>query len=211
MILATENHLAAQSKFNQLYGTEQDYKRLWYLNIQYIQSWVHSDTATYDKLLWAEDFVHQSGANGYLYPKKEIMPIFGEKRFEGIEYFFADDTQILFITDSVAMILSRPLYYGKGDQYQKIMQANGLKSPDGIEEGKVLVIKDYRFGEDAKFLAKRYQELSEKREKLLQNKKSEPSTVKPVEKSAKKKDPHTTLKTLDIEHPARSASQELGN
>jgi hypothetical protein len=126
MLVTNGNHLAAQSKFNQQYGTEQDYKRLWYLNIQYIQSWVHSDTATYDKLLWAEDFVHQSGANGYLYPKKEIMPIFGEKRFEGIEYFYADNTQILFITDSVATVLSRPPYYGKNSTGESVTQYNDV-------------------------------------------------------------------------------------
>jgi hypothetical protein len=126
MLVTNGNHLAAQPKFNQQYGTEQDYKRLWYLNIQYIQSWVHSDTATYDKLLWAEDFVHQSGANGYLYPKKEIMPIFGEKRFEGIEYFYADNTQIQFITESVAMVLSRPPYYGKNSTGESVTQYNDV-------------------------------------------------------------------------------------
>jgi Domain of unknown function (DUF4440) len=126
MLVTNGNHLAAQSKFNQQYGTDQDYKRLWYLNIQYIQSWVHSDTTTYDKLLWAEDFVHQSGANGYLYTKKEIMTIFGEKRFEGIEYFYAGNTQILFITDSVAMVLSRPPYCGKNSTEESITQYNDI-------------------------------------------------------------------------------------
>lgn len=126
MLVTNGNHLAAQSKFSQPYGTEQDYKRLWYLNIQYIQSWVRSDTATYDKLLWAEDFVHQSGANGYLYPKKEIMPIFGEKRFADIEYFYADNTQIQFITDSVAMVLSRPPYLGKGSSTESLSQYNDV-------------------------------------------------------------------------------------
>lgn len=126
ILFINENLLVAQPKFNQQYGSEQDYKRLWFLNIQYIQSWVRSDTAIYDKLLWAEDFVHQSGANGYLYPKKEIMPIFGEKRFADIEYFYADNTAIQFITDSVAMVLSRPPYYGRSSTSESLSQYNDV-------------------------------------------------------------------------------------
>jgi Domain of unknown function (DUF4440) len=126
MLVVAKNQLTAQSKFHQQYGSVKDYKRLWYLNIQYIQSWVHSDTATYDKLLWAEDFVHQSGGNGYLYPKKEIMPIFGEKRFNDIEYFYADNTRIQFITDSVAIVFSRPPYLGKGSGVESLSQYNDV-------------------------------------------------------------------------------------
>lgn len=126
MLVTNGSHLNAQPRFIQKHGTEQDYKRLWYLNIQYIQSWVHSDTATYDKLLWAEDFVHQSGANGYLYPKKEIMPLFGEKRFDGIEYFYADSTQVRFITDNAAMVLSRPPYCGKAGTAESLSRYNDV-------------------------------------------------------------------------------------
>jgi Domain of unknown function (DUF4440) len=126
MLVTNGNHLAAQPEFTQQYGTGQDYKRLWYLNIQYIQSWVHSDTAAYDKLLWAEDFVHQSGANGFLYPKKEIMPIFGEKRFADIEYFYADNTMIQFISDSAAMVFSKPPYCGKNSEGESLSQYNDV-------------------------------------------------------------------------------------
>jgi Domain of unknown function (DUF4440) len=54
------------------------------------------------------------------------MPIFGEKRFEGIEYFYADNTQILFITDSVATVLSRPPYYGKNSTGESVTQYNDV-------------------------------------------------------------------------------------
>jgi hypothetical protein len=126
IFLITISPLTAQPKFKQSYGTEKDYKRLWYLNNQYIQSWILSDTATYDKLLWAEDFVHQSGSDGHLYPKKDIMPVFGKKRFDDIEYFFADNTSIQFITDSVAMILSSPPYFGNGDNKESLSQYNDV-------------------------------------------------------------------------------------
>jgi Domain of unknown function (DUF4440) len=126
MLFISENHLTAQPMFNQPFGSEKDYKRLWYLNIQYIQSWVHSDTAAYDRLLWAEDFVHQSGANGYLYSRKEIMSIFGEKRFADIEYFYADNTMIQFITDSAAMVFSKPPYCGKNSGVESLSQYNDV-------------------------------------------------------------------------------------
>ena len=117
---------AAQVQHMQPTGPQKDYKRLWYLNIQYIQSWVNADTATYNKLLWAEDFVHQSGSNGLLYSKKQLMPIFGEKRFASIEYFYASNTFIQFITDSVAMVLSRPVFLGKGSTEESLSQYNDV-------------------------------------------------------------------------------------
>lgn len=126
MLFVNESHVVAQPKFEQLYGSEKDYKRLWYLNIQYIQSWVRSDTGTYDKLLWAEDFVHQSGADGFLYPKKEIMPIFGKKRFDEIDYFYADNTTIKFITDTVAMVFSKPVYRGINDNEESLSRYNDV-------------------------------------------------------------------------------------
>ncbi|MBL7726798.1 MAG: hypothetical protein JNM68_03885, partial [Dinghuibacter sp.] len=126
MLVMNEMQLAAQLTFNQPYGSENDYKRLWYLNIQYIQSWVRSDTITYDTLLWAGDFVHQGGANGYLYPKKEIMPIFGQQRFAGIDYFFANNTVIQFINDDAAMVFSRPLYRDRTGAAETVSQYNDI-------------------------------------------------------------------------------------
>jgi hypothetical protein len=126
ILVLNKSQLNAQPVFNQKYGSERDYKKLWYLNIQYIQSWIRSDTATYNKLLWAEDFVHQSAANGYLYPKKEIMPIFGQVRFAGIQYFYADSTRIQFITDDVAMILSKPPYLANGDAQESTTRYNDV-------------------------------------------------------------------------------------
>lgn len=49
----------------------EDVKRLKYLNSLYIQSFVHSDTTTYDKMLWSEDFMQQN-ANGTLLLEKTV-------------------------------------------------------------------------------------------------------------------------------------------
>ena len=97
----------SQPTFSQKYGTEADLKRLYYLNTQYIQSWIRSDTATYDSLLWADDFVHQNSGDGLLYPKNELMPVFGAPRFGKIEYFFPENVTIQFIADDAAMIFAR--------------------------------------------------------------------------------------------------------
>lgn len=126
LLLAGQVFVTAQPKFNQPFGTEKDYKRLWYLNSQYIQSWLRSDTATYDKLLWAEDFVQQSGSDGQLYSKKEMMCLFGKKRFDEIVYFYADNTRIKFVTDNVAMIISNPPYLGKDEQDESLTWYNDV-------------------------------------------------------------------------------------
>lgn len=90
-----------------------DSMRLRYLNDQYIQSWIKSDTATYNHLLWAEDFVHLSAGNGKLLTRDELAPIFGAKRFDGIVFFYADSVTIRFIGDSVAFIYAVTPYKGK--------------------------------------------------------------------------------------------------
>lgn len=118
--------LVAQQSRPSRFGSTEDYKRLWYLNSQYIQAWIHSDTGMYNRLLWAEDFVHQSGANGYLYPKNEIIKIFGNKRFEQINWFYAENTRIQFINDHAAMVFSRPPYFGKGDTTESFSQYNDV-------------------------------------------------------------------------------------
>ena len=126
VFLSIRNCAEAQPAFKQRFGTNEDYKRLWYLNFQYIQAWVHSDTGIYNRLLWAEDFVHQSGANGHLYPKKEIMKIFGHPRFDQIRWFYPDNTRIQFVNNEVAMVLSRPPYFGKGDSAESFSQYNDV-------------------------------------------------------------------------------------
>lgn len=117
---------AAQTEFTQPFGNTTDYKRLYFLNLQYTQSWVRSDTATYDKLLWAEDFVHQSGADGLLYPKDKIMPIFGQPRFETIDYFYPENVKIQFITNDAALVFARPPYKGKESSEESYSQYNDL-------------------------------------------------------------------------------------
>jgi hypothetical protein len=91
----------------QKYGAEADYKRLYFLNLQYIQSWVRSDTATYNRLLWASDFVHQNSSDGLLYPKEKISQLFGKPRFEKLNYFYPENVTIQFITNEAAMVFAR--------------------------------------------------------------------------------------------------------
>ena len=102
------------------------------------------------------------------------------------------------------------LYYGHGHEYKKIMKTNGLTSPDEIAEGKVLIIEDYRFGDDAHFLEKRYQELMEKRETLL-NKKANQDMEIQIKKTPPKTQKNSALDRLQLENPGRTANQELGN
>lgn len=99
---------------------EEDVNRLIYLNSLYIQSFVHSDTATYDKLLWADDFMQQN-SNGTLLNKDKCMVRFGKPRFDSIDYFYADNVQIRFITKDVAMIHARSPY--------------GIRTGDSISTG----------------------------------------------------------------------------
>jgi hypothetical protein len=112
--------------FNQKYGNESDYKRLYYLNTQYINSWVHSDTATYNRLLWAEDFVHQSGSTGLLFPKSQIGKIFGQPRFREIAYFYASDVQIRFISPDAALVFAKPPYLGINDKEESLSCYNDV-------------------------------------------------------------------------------------
>jgi ketosteroid isomerase-like protein len=115
-----------QSTFNQKYGTENDYKRLYFLNIQYIQSWVKSDTNTYNKLLWADDFVHQNSSDGHLYTKERLSPIFGEPRFDSIDYFYAENISIRFINSDAAMIFARTPFHANGSASESVSQYNDL-------------------------------------------------------------------------------------
>jgi hypothetical protein len=118
----TAPELLAQAK----YGTEDDYKRLFYLNTQYIQSWVRSDTATYDRLLWANDFVHQNSSDGLLYPKNALMPRFGKPRFNDIEYFYPENVTIRFITPDAAMIFARTPFRAVGQSTESLSQYNDV-------------------------------------------------------------------------------------
>lgn len=97
---------AQSPKFFQKYGTEEDYHRLFYLNTQYIQSWVKADSATFNRLLWAEDWIQQNGGDGLLYSKKQMLPAFGTERFETLNYFYATNTNIQFVTNDVALVYS---------------------------------------------------------------------------------------------------------
>jgi hypothetical protein len=93
----------------QVLGTTDDIHQLKYLNSLYIRSYMHSDTATYNRLLWAEDFVQQS-SNGSLVTRKDCMIRFGQPRLHQILYFYADDVQVRFISNDVAMVYSKNPY-----------------------------------------------------------------------------------------------------
>jgi Domain of unknown function (DUF4440) len=84
-------------------GTEEDVKQLKSLNSQYIQSWIRSDTATYNSKLWADDFLQQN-SDGSLSNKKETGARFGKPRYHLIQYFYADNVEVRFITADVAMV-----------------------------------------------------------------------------------------------------------
>jgi hypothetical protein len=118
--------LSGQEKFTQKFGTEADYKRLYFLNQQYIQSWVKSDTATYNSLLWADDFVHQNSSDGLLYPKKEIAKIFGKPRFDKIDYFYAENVTIRFISDDAAMVFARTPFRTLEESNEQTSQYNDI-------------------------------------------------------------------------------------
>lgn len=111
----------------QVSGTAEDVHQLKYLNSLYIRSYMHSDTATYNRVLWAEDFMQQS-SNGSLVTRKDCMIRFGQPRLHQILYFYADDVQIRFITNDVAMVYSKNPYAMKdGDRVIKgITQYNDV-------------------------------------------------------------------------------------
>lgn len=103
-----------KAQTSSLPGREADSMRLRYLNDQYIQSWIKSDTATYNRLLWAKEFVHLSAGTGKLISRPVLAPIFGAKRFDTINFFYADSVEIRLISDSVAFIYAVTPYQGKG-------------------------------------------------------------------------------------------------
>lgn len=112
--LAISASFAQSSPFPQNYGNEEDYRRLFFLNTQYIQSYVRSDTATHNRLLWADDFVQQS-PEGNLIPKKQLSLRFAQPRFDKIEYFYAEDVIIQFISNDAAMIYATTPLRIKGE------------------------------------------------------------------------------------------------
>jgi hypothetical protein len=85
---------------------EEDKNRLMYLNSLYLQSYVKSDTATFDKLLWADEFT-QTNPDGSVFTRKENALRFGQPRFDKIFYFYGDNIKITFFRDDLAEIYVR--------------------------------------------------------------------------------------------------------
>lgn len=110
-----------------------DSMRLYYLNEQYIQSWIRSDTNTYNQLLWDKDFAHLGASKGRIIPRRELAPIFGEKRFHEIKFFYADSVEIRFISDSIAFVYAVTPYAGVGSETISYSRYNDvyIKSKDG--------------------------------------------------------------------------------
>jgi hypothetical protein len=95
--------LLAVTSFAQKANQEDDLNRLMYLNSLYLQSYIHSDTATFNKLLWAEEFT-QTNPDGSVFSRKENAIRFGNPRYDKIVYFYGDNIEITFLKDDLAEI-----------------------------------------------------------------------------------------------------------
>lgn len=98
--------IPAIAGFTQKASQEDDLNRLMYLNSLYLQSFIHSDTATFNKLLWAEEFT-QTNPDGRVYTRKENAIRFGKPRFDQIVYFYGDSIKITFLKEDLAVIYVR--------------------------------------------------------------------------------------------------------
>ena len=94
------------TSFAQKSNQEDDLNRLMYLNSLYLQSFIRSDTATFNKLLWAEEFT-QTNPDGSVFARKENAIRFGKPRYDKIVYFYGDNIKITFLKDDVAEIYVR--------------------------------------------------------------------------------------------------------
>ena len=94
------------SSFAQKSIQEDDLNRLMYLNSLYLQSYIHSDTATFSKLLWAEEFT-QTNPDGSVFTRKENAIRFGKPRYDKIVFFYGDNIKITFLKDDLAEIYVR--------------------------------------------------------------------------------------------------------
>jgi hypothetical protein len=92
--------------FAQNKGTEEDRNRLIYLNSLYLQAYIRSDTATFNQLLWADDFT-QTNPDGTVLSRKENAIRFAKPRFDKIVYFYGDNIKITFPTAEKAIISVR--------------------------------------------------------------------------------------------------------
>ena len=98
--------ILAVTSFAQKPTQEDDLNRLMYLNSLYLQSYIHSDTATFNKLLWSEEFT-QTNPDGSVFPRKENAIRFGKPRYDQIVYFYGDNIKITFLKDDLAEIYVR--------------------------------------------------------------------------------------------------------
>lgn len=74
--------------------------------------------------------------------------------------------------DETAWFLSQ-VFYGKGADYKKILEANNMKSPDELVTGKEIRIRNPLHHPEQKNFTDRYTQLWEKREKVLEQKRGE--------------------------------------
>lgn len=92
--------------FAQNTSQEDDFNRLMYLNSLYLQSYIHSDTSTFNKLLWAEEFT-QTNPDGSIRSRLENAVNFGKPRYDKIVYFYGDNIKITFLNENLAIIYVR--------------------------------------------------------------------------------------------------------
>lgn len=83
-----------------------DHHRLMYLNSLYLQSYIHSDTTTFNNLLWAAEFT-QTNPDGSIFSRNQNAIRFGKPRFNNIVYFYGDQVKITFLKDDLAEIYVR--------------------------------------------------------------------------------------------------------
>jgi hypothetical protein len=92
--------------FAQKLENEEGRNRLIYLNSLYLQSYIRSDTATFNNLLWADEFT-QTNPDGSVFTRKENAIRFGKPRFDKIVYFYGDSIDITFLKPDKAVIYVR--------------------------------------------------------------------------------------------------------
>jgi hypothetical protein len=85
---------------------DDDSNRLMYLNSLYLQSYIRSDTATFNNLLWAETFT-QTNPDGSVFTRQQNALRFGKPRYNNVVYFYGDNIKITFLKADLAEIYVR--------------------------------------------------------------------------------------------------------
>ncbi len=79
----------------------------------------------------------------------------------------SDRTVTHVVTEDETAWFLATLYYGQGNEFQKLLAANGLKRPGDLREGMELRILNPKYSKRNPGFAQRYADLWEKRQKAL--------------------------------------------